>query len=109
MSEKFKGSMDATPSLQSLPNGYDINAAYLLWYCVGYLGIHNFYLKRASMGIIIAILFIAGLATIPIKFGVIPLSIVAILLIIDFVRLPVLVKDKNMELIRRQKVLEQAL
>lgn len=101
--------MDETPSLKSLPNGYNVNAAYLLWYCVGYFGVHNFYLKRIHLGIIFAILFVVGLATIPVKFGVIPLSVLAVLLIIDFIKIPKIVESKNLEIIRQAETLDDAL
>lgn len=102
MSEEFKGVIIETPSLQSLPNGYSTHVSYLLWYGIGYIGAHNFYLKRIHLGIIFVILFIVGLATIPVKFGVIPLSILAVLLVIDFIRIPKIVKSKNSEILRQQ-------
>lgn len=100
MTKEFRGVLDVEKSLHTMPSGYSIEPAYLLWYCLGYIGAHNFYLKRFFHGLINSTLFTVGFLTIPLKFGVIPLSILAILLIIDFLRIPKIVKRKNIELIR---------
>lgn len=72
----------------------------MLWYCVGYTGAHNFYLKKFKQGILILVLFLIGIATIPVKIGIIPLAVLAILLILDFIKLPKTVMARNREILR---------
>lgn len=100
MSQIFKSEMEFTPSPHAISRGYSIYAAYFMWYCLGYIGLHNFYLKRFFHGLINSTLFTVGFLTIPQKFGAIFLATLAVLLIIDFIHLPGLIKDKNSEILR---------
>jgi hypothetical protein len=102
MDPSFRSELELAESPHELAKGYNIKAAYLCWYSLGYLGVHNFYLKRFTFGIINAFLFTIGFITIPVKIGVIPLAVLVILLIVDFVRMPGIVKTKNLKILELQ-------
>ena len=99
MKQLFKSEMQIISSPHTLPQGYNIHAAYLTWYCLGYIGAHNFYLKKFYRALLQSTLFTVGFLTIPQKFGILPLSILAIMLIVDFIRMPGIIKHKNHQIL----------
>lgn len=98
MPQMFKNEMELNPSIYVTPGGYSVHAAYFAWYALGYIGAHNFYLKRFYPALIQSTLFTIGFLTIPQKFGIFPLSVLAVMIIWDFIRIPKRVKEKNAQL-----------
>jgi TM2 domain-containing membrane protein YozV len=57
----------------------------LLAFFLGWLGIHRFYTGKIVTGIVMLVLGIVGMATVWFVFGFIPLVIVGIWVLIDFI------------------------
>lgn len=95
MTDKFINEELIYPSSENPYSRYSIEASYLLWYGVGYLGAHHFYLDRIRWAVLYAALFVTGFLTIPYKIGLVFLAILAVFLIVDFIRLPKIVRHKN--------------
>jgi len=55
--------VEQTVSLKMNMKGKNIIVAYLLWWFLGFLGIHRFYLARAGSGIVMLLLFVLGVVT----------------------------------------------
>jgi len=62
--------------------------AYLLWFFLGSLGAHKFYLRNTMMGIIYLVLFILGAATTAIGIGFFFYGILGVLLLVDLFTIP---------------------
>ncbi|HCJ53522.1 MULTISPECIES: TM2 domain-containing protein [Glutamicibacter] len=62
--------------------------AYVLWFFLGQLGIHKFYLGQVVAGIVYLALGIIGWATTFILIGWVPLGVLWVLLIIDIFTIP---------------------
>ena len=69
--------------------------ALILWFFLGTLGVHNFYLGRTGIGITQLILTIVGWITVWIVIGIVPLLVVGVWLIIDFI---MILTDSNKNL-----------
>jgi len=73
--------------------------AYLLWFFLGWLGIHKFYLNQTGLGILYLVLNLGGWAAVITVLGMIigvPMLIVwAILMIIDIFLIPDRVNQMN--------------
>ena len=69
--------------------------AYVLWFFLGMLGIHRFYLGRAGTGIVQLLLGIIGWATAMLLIGFIFLIPLWIWLIIDIFLIPGMVRKAN--------------
>lgn len=95
MPQMFKNEMEVEPSIYVTPGGYSVHAAYFAWYALGYIGAHNFYLKRFYPALIQSTLFTIGFLTIPQKFGIFPLLALTVLMIWDFIHIPKWVREKN--------------
>lgn len=80
---------------------YDANkksagAAYVLWFFLGGLGAHRFYLGQTGTAVAQLILFILGWLTLVIAVGFFLLMAVGIWLLVDAFLIPGLVRDQNM-------------
>lgn len=69
--------------------------AYVLWFFLGLIGIHKFYVGKNGMGITYLLLFIIGWATTFIFIGWAFLIVLGILLFIDLFTLPSQVRIAN--------------
>jgi len=69
--------------------------AYLLWFFLGWLGIHKFYLNQTALGVLYLCLFLGGFLGLFIIIGVIPLLVWGILMIIDIFLIPDRVNQMN--------------
>lgn len=69
--------------------------AYVLWFFLGSLGIHKFYLGNTKMGIVYLLLSLIGWVTVYILIGWVFLAILAILWLIDLFTLPSQVRTAN--------------
>lgn len=69
--------------------------AYILWFFLGMLGIHRFYLGRAGTGIFQLLLGIIGWATAMLLIGFIFLIPLWIWLIVDIFLIPGMVRKAN--------------
>jgi TM2 domain-containing membrane protein YozV len=83
-----------------------VGAAYLLWFFLGSLGAHRFYLGRSLSGAIMLILLVIGGITLVIGIGAILLIVVGIWALIDAFLIPGMVaQQKN---VVRQRLTLQA-
>ena len=73
--------------------------AYLLWFFLGYLGIHRFYLKRTLTGVIQLALNILGWCTIFFVIGLIFLIPLGIWLLVDLFLISGMVREYNLALV----------
>ena len=87
-------------------SGKSILVAYLLWFFLGSLGIHRFYLGRTGTAITQLIMAVLGVATLFIILGDILLPILGIWLVIDLFLIPGMVRTapagKNIPLYQTQ-------
>ncbi|MER9628452.1 TM2 domain-containing protein [Mesorhizobium sp. M0296] len=75
-------------------------AAYLIWFLLGGLGVHRFYLGRTGSGIAQLMLFIFGWITLPIFVGAFLLITLAIWVLIDAFLIPGMVQSHKEEVRR---------
>jgi TM2 domain-containing membrane protein YozV len=74
--------------------------AYLLWFFLGMLGAHRFYLGRGGSGAAQLILTIVGLVTLVVVVGAVILGCVGIWVLIDLFLIGGWVKIHNLELLQ---------
>jgi TM2 domain-containing membrane protein YozV len=74
-------------------------AAYLLWFFLGGLGGHRFYLGQTGTAITQLILFVLGWLTLVIVIGVFLLAAVGIWLLVDAFLIPGMIEQQNMKLV----------
>ncbi|PVH28074.1 hypothetical protein DDE20_14950 [Pararhodobacter oceanensis] len=75
--------------------------AYVLWFFLGGLGGHRFYLGRVGSAVIMLALFVVGILTLGLFIGVVPLGIVGIWILVDAFLIPGMVQSSKDEM-RRQ-------
>jgi len=75
--------------------------AYLLWFFLGGLGVHRFYLGQTGSGAAMAILCVASWITTPIVIGFFGLGILGIWWLVDAFLIPGIVTRVNQELATR--------
>ncbi|ERT66726.1 TM2 domain protein [Rothia aeria F0184] len=51
----------ATPAVVMVQQPVSVGVAYVLWFFLGGLGVHKFYLKQAVMGVVMLVLWIGGI------------------------------------------------
>ncbi len=73
----------------------DSGIAYLLWFFLGGLGVHQFYLGRAGFGVTYLVLSLLGWATLWFGVGLFLLVPLGIMLLIDLFLIPGYVRDVN--------------
>lgn len=71
--------------------------AYVLWFFLGGLGIHKFYVGKNVMGIVYLLCSMIGWLTVKLLIGFIPLGLVGMLWFIDLFTLPSQVRRANRE------------
>jgi TM2 domain-containing membrane protein YozV len=84
-------SNDARALMLFETNKKSLVVAYLLWFCLGAFGAHNFYLRRTAVAVVQLILTIT----------IVGLAIVAIWVIVDAFLIPGWVRDQNNMLARQ--------
>jgi TM2 domain-containing membrane protein YozV len=81
--------------------------AYLLWFFLGTLGVHRFYLGRKGSGLVILLLTIFGWSTAVFGVGILLLAIMAIWLFVDLFLIPGMVMKQKDDV--RARLTTQAL
>lgn len=84
-----------------------VGAAYLIWFFLGGLGAHRFYLGRSGSGVAILLLTIVGLVLLPVGVGAIALIAVGIWVLVDAFLIPGMVAEHKNKV--RNDLLQQAL
>ncbi|MBZ2197482.1 TM2 domain-containing protein [Occultella gossypii] len=77
------------------PPQKDTTATYLLWFFLGWLGVHNFYLNRVGPGIGQVALYVVGWATAVILIGWVMLFAWFVWWIIDAFMIPGIIREQN--------------
>jgi len=80
-------------------NRKSILVAYLLWFFLGYFGVHRFYLGRTTSALVLLGLTIAGAVLSVVAIGAVILIVPAIWILVDLFLIPGMTRDKNNELI----------
>lgn len=78
-----------------------IGAAYLLWFFLGGVGAHRFYLGQKTTGLVMLVLLIVGIITTPIMVGSVLLMALGIWVLVDAFLIPGLVQKQKDETRRR--------
>lgn len=94
-------SLDAQSMMRYGANKKSMLLAYILWFFLGYLGVHRFYLGR--IGSAVAILLITAISSVLVfvAVGALGYAVVAVWLFIDIFLIPGIVRRFNNELIDR--------
>ncbi|MEH3076878.1 MAG: TM2 domain-containing protein [Quadrisphaera sp.] len=72
------------PGLTMFPQQYkDTTAAWLLWFFLGHLGGHDFYLRRTGSAVAKIVLTLIGWVTVWVFIGIVPLAAVFVWWIVD--------------------------
>jgi TM2 domain-containing membrane protein YozV len=75
--------------------------AYVLWFFLGSLGAHRFYLGQSGSGAAMAIIFVISLFTTFIMIGFVGLAAIGIWWLVDAFLIPGIVTRVNLELANR--------
>ena len=73
--------------------------AYLLWFFLGWLGAHRFYLGYVTSGLILLALWVVGTVLSVIYIGFIILALPAIWWVVDLFLIPGLARERNHQII----------
>ena len=80
-------------------NRKSILVAYLLWFFLGGLGVHRFYLGRTTSALVLLGLTVAGVIFSVVAIGALILIVPAIWMLVDLFLIPGMTRDKNNTLI----------
>ncbi len=83
---------------------YDANrksalVAYVLWFFLGYLGVHRFYLGRVASGLTMLLLGLISAALTVVLIGYVGLAIIALWWLIDAILIPGMARHYNNRLV----------
>ena len=84
-----------------------VGAAYLLWFFLGTLGAHRFYLGRTGSGVVQLLLFVLGWLTTFIVIGIALLAALGIWWIVDAFLISAMIAEQKQEI--RQRLTDEAL
>lgn len=87
------------PTSGTSSRGRSVLLAYVLWFFLGALGAHKFYLNQPYQGIIYILLTVIGWSTTPILIGWFILAAWGVLMIVDLVLIPVRLVQLNTRLL----------
>ena len=73
--------------------------AYLLWFFLGYFGVHRFYLGYVTSGLVLLALWLGGTVLSVIYIGFLILAIPAIWWVVDLFLIPGMARTRNLEII----------
>ncbi|PZP31112.1 MAG: hypothetical protein DI613_09600 [Kocuria rhizophila] len=89
------------PAVVNVVGGKSALLSYVLWFFLGWLGVHKFYLQQSFQGIFYVLLWAIGWFTTPIIIGWFILGLWGLLMIIDLFLIPLRVAQLNARLARR--------
>ncbi|MFC3480929.1 hypothetical protein CKW39_05760 [Kocuria sp. WRN011] len=89
------------PAVVNVVGGKSALLSYVLWFFLGWLGVHKFYLQQPFQGIFYVLLWAIGWFTTPIIIGWFILGLWGLLMIIDLFLIPLRVAQLNARLARR--------
>ncbi len=94
--------MDANTKTQLMYDAHkkSLLIAYLLWFFLGSLGIHRFYVGKTTSAVLMLLLFALSTMLTIIGIGFIGLALLGLWWLIDALLIPSMVTQKNVELIR---------
>lgn len=72
--------------------------AYLLWFLLGGIGAHRFYVSRTTSGLIYVVLQVIGWSTVAAGLGVLAFGVIGIWWLIDAFLVPGMVRSNNLML-----------
>ncbi len=97
--------MNLTPDTQRMlvydANKKSTGVAYLLWFFLGMLGIHRFYLAKTGSGVAILLLTLVSAVLMPAGIGLVTIFIPGFWVLIDLFLIPGMARSYNMGLISR--------
>ena len=84
---------------------YDANrksvlVAYLLWFFLGWFGVHRFYLERIASGLVLAVLTLLSMALSFVLIGYVLMVVPGIWFLLDALLIPGMVRGYNLRLIQ---------
>ncbi|UYN95308.1 MAG: TM2 domain-containing protein [Enhydrobacter sp.] len=92
---------DAARLMQYDASKKSTGIAYLLWFFLGALGVHRFYLGQTGSGVAMAIISVISWVTVFIGVGLLGIAVIAIWWIVDAFLIPGIATRANQELATR--------